>query len=489
MLWLLYAIVGFVIISALIYCYDRFYPHGRALLITHPWSGPFRYFMEWVSEYIRGHLHKDWEERPFSRLTRNWIKKSSKGKSNYISFGSEMNPDEPGTIIFSNSSFPILEEDAQNFPGKLIGELSCTRPFFAKSFFNITGMSYGSIGATAVQALAEGSSLAEIWMNTGEGGLSEHHMNANDIIFQIGTANYGCRDEYGNLDEEKLAKLAELENVKAFEIKLSQGAKPGSGGILPANKVLPEIARVRGIPEGVASISPNRHKEIHDVKSLMEFTQRIRAIVDKPVGLKLVVSGDRFLDQYLSELERFPGYCPDFITVDGTEGGTGAAPQSLADYVGMPLSQGLSLLVNKVEEYGLRERIKIIASGKLVTPDKVAYALCLGADFVVTGRGFLLSMGCIQAMKCASGRCPQGITTNDPRYMKALDPALKKVRVANYAKNIIHDVETIAHSCGLKDPSEFKRKHARIVTGIGKSKSLSEEFPWAKRLSQKKSRR
>lgn len=467
--------------SILVYCYNRFYPHGRAILITHPWSGPFRYLMESVSEYVRGHLHKDWEERPFNRLTRKWIKKSAKGKSNYISFGSEMDPNQPGTIIFTNSSFPMLAEDTRKFPGILIGEYSCSNPYLAKSFFNISGMSYGSMGATAVQSLAEGSALAGIWMNTGEGGLAKYHDPANDIIFQIGTAKYGCRDADGNLDEDKLRALAEREDIKAFEIKLGQGAKPGAGGILPALKVTPEIAEARGIPVYEDSISPNRHKEVYDVQTLMDFTMRIRQITDKPVGIKIVVGGDRFLDRYLGRLQRARDFAPDFITVDGTEGGTGAAPQSLADNVGMPLAQGLAMVTNRIEEYGLKKHIKVIASGKLVTPDKVAWALCMGADFVVTGRGFLLSMGCIQTMKCGEGKCPEGITTNDPRYMKALDPTLKKVRVAEYAANVIHDVETIAHSCGLTDPSEFQRKHAQIVKGVGKSVTLEKEFPMIKR--------
>lgn len=473
--WIALAI--FVKISVVIYCYNKFYPHGHSLLITHPFTGPARYILEWAFQYIRTHLHKDWEERPFNRLTRQWVKKSSKGENNYISFGSEIDPNQPGTIIFTNSTFPILEEEARCFPGKWIGKGYCDNPYFANSFFNITGMSYGSLGRTAVESLASGSALAGIWMNTGEGGFGPPHHLAKEIVIQIGTAKYGVRDEHGNLDEDKLRELAENDIVKMFEIKLSQGAKPGSGGILPAVKVTKEIADIRGIPVGKASISPNRHKEIYDVDSLMEFVYKIRQITNKPVGIKLVVGGDKFLDQYFSRLRRKLEYAPDFITVDGTEGGTGAAPQSLADYVGLPLAQGLVIVTNKLEEHGLRDRIKVIASGKLVTPDKVAWALCIGADFVVTGRGFMLSMGCIQAMKCASSKCPKGIATNDPKLMKALNPQRKSVRVANYARTVVHEVETIAHSCGLKDPSEFTRKHARIITGLGKSKSLAKEFP------------
>lgn len=472
--WIIFAV--FFKLSLAVYCYNRFYPHGHALLIIHPWTGPFRYLLEWSFQYIRTHLHKDWEERPFNRLTRNWIERSSKKRNNYISFGSEMNPNEPGTILFTNSTFPILESEAQPFPGKIIGDGYCKNPYLARSLFNITGMSYGAMGKTAVEALAKGSTLAGIWMNTGEGGYAPVHDYASDVVFQIGTAKYGVRDDDGNFSIEKFRALAAKTNIKMFEIKLSQGAKPGSGGILPSVKVTKEVSEIRGIPEGVASISPNRHTEISDVESLMAFTKLLRDEGQKPVGIKMVLGGDNFLDHYFGRLRSKLDHAPDFITIDGTEAGTGAAPQSLADYVGLPLAQSLLILSNKLEEHKLRDRIKIVASGKLVMPDSVAWALCMGADFVVTGRGFSLSLGCIQAMKCASGKCPKGITTNDPKYTKALDPTLKSVRVSEYALNVIHEVETMAHSCGLKDPGEFERKHARIVTGFGKSKSLAEEF-------------
>lgn len=467
----------FVFLSITIYIYNRYWQKTHALLRTHPFTGPFRYLIDHLAVYIRGHLHKDWEERPFNRLTRTWIRQSSKNESNYISFGSENDPNMPGTIIFSNSTFPILEEDAKKFPGIWIGKESCSNPYLAKSFFNITGMSYGALGSTAITSLADGSNISELWLNTGEGGLSEYHKLSNNIVFQIGTAKFGCRDLDGNLDEDKLREIAKLDNVKMFEVKFSQGAKPGSGGILPGIKVTDEIAKIRGIEPYQDAISPNRHKETYDVNSLIEFIEKIRKITDKPVGIKIVLGGDRFLDTYFSKLRKNPKKAPDFITVDGTESGTGAAPQSLADHVGLPLANALRILVNKLEENNLRDRIKVIASGKLVTPDKVAWALCMGADFVTTGRGFMMSMGCIQAMKCASGKCPTGITTTDKKYTRALNPELKKVRVANYAKMIIKEVETIAHSCGLRDSSEFTRDHCRIITGIGRSKSLTEEYP------------
>lgn len=469
-----------ITISISIYVYNRYIQRKHALLITHPLTGPFRYFFDWVFQYIRTHLHKDWEERPFSRLTRKWIRQSALDKSNYISFGSEQNPNEPGTIIFANSTFPILSEHTESYPGKWIGEHSCENPYFAKSFFNITGMSYGSIGSTAIESMSKGINQIDAWINTGEGGLSKHHLHANNIVFQIGTAKFGCGTVDGLLDQDKLSDLAKIDQIKMFEIKLSQGAKPGSGGILPANKVTDEIAKARGIPKGVAAISPNRHREIHDIDSLIEIVHSVREITKKPVGIKLVVGGDYFLEDYFEKLLEKSYGIPDFITVDGTEAGTGAAPESLAEYVGMPLAQALIILVDRLVEYGLKDRIRVIASGKLATPDKVAWALCVGADFVVTGRGFLLALGCIQAMKCATGRCPKGITTTNPKLTRAIDPSLKSVRIANYAYHVIQEVEAIAHSCGLKNSSEFQRKHARIVTGIGKSKKLSNEFPYPK---------
>jgi len=342
-------------------------------------------------------------------------------------------------------------------------------PYLAQSFFNISGMSYGALSHAAVSALSRGAKLAGVWMSTGEGGLSRFHLEGGgDIVMQIGTAKYGVRDASGGLSEERLREIAAHHQVKMFEVKLAQGAKPGKGGILPGHKVTAEIAAIRGIPEGQDSISPNRHRDIGNISELGEFIARVRNLTGKPVGVKFVVGDPGFVDAWFADCAEVPEHCPDYVQVDGGEGGTGAAPAPLADYVGMPITQALPYVAALRQEHGLESRIRIVASGKLLTPDKVAWALCMGADFVSAARGFMFSLGCIQAMKCGSGKCPTGVTATDPRLIQGLDPADKAVRVAHYASRVREEVEMIAHSCGLTDATGFAPKHVtEIERGVG----------------------
>ena len=320
--------------------------------------------------------------------------------------------------------------------------------------------------------------MAGIWMNTGEGGLSPYHLKGGcDVVFQMGTAKYGVRDEHGGLDEARLKAIADRPEVKMIEIKLSQGAKPGKGGILPGAKVTREISEIRGIPEGKASISPNRHPEIDSVGSLLDMIGRVREISGLPVGFKACLGDESFLADLMAEIRRRgEASAPDFMTIDSADGGTGAAPQALADYVGLPINRSLPLVVNAVRAAGLDQRIKVIASGKLLTPDQVAWALATGADFVVSARGFMLALGCLQSLKCETGRCPTGVTSNDPRFMRGLDPELKKHRVAAYARQVIHGVEVISHSCGVADPSGLMRKHVRMMLEANRMASLEDLY-------------
>ncbi len=317
-------------------------------------------------------------------------------------------------------------------------------------------MSFGALSPAAVLALSRGAKAAGIWMATGEGGLSRYHLEGGgDIVMQIGTAKYGVRNLDGTLSDDKLREIAAHPQVKMFEVKLAQGAKPGKGGILPGNKVTPEIAAIRGIPVGEDSISPNRHRDIGSIAELGAFVHRVRSVTGKPVGVKIVAGQPGFLNDWLNDCVMHPQHCPDYIQIDGGEGGTGAAPAALADYVGLPITLALPMVVEARDRHGLTERIRILASGKLITPDKVAWALCMGADFVVSARGFMFSLGCIQAMKCGSGKCPTGVASVDERLRQGLDPTDKGNRVAMYAQQVIHTVETISHSCGLTDPSGF----------------------------------
>jgi len=320
---------------------------------------------------------------------------------------------------------------------------------------------------------------AGCWLNTGEGGLSPSHIEGGcDLVFQIGTAKYGVRDEHGRLCDRKLREVAAHEQVRMFEIKLSQGAKPGKGGILPGAKVNEEIARIRGIPVHVDSISPNRHPEIDNVDTLLDMIERVREVTGKPTGFKTVIGDTAWLEQLCEAIHRRGLHsAPDFITIDGAEGGTGAAPMSLIDHMGLPLAEALPRAVNVIQAHGLKERIRVIASGRLITPARVAWALCAGADLVVTARGFMFALGCIQAMQCNRDTCPTGITTHNPRLQKGLDPALKSERVANYVRHMKREVEIIARACGVESPQQLTRRHAHIVMAPGVSKSLEELYP------------
>ena len=318
--------------------------------------------------------------------------------------------------------------------------------------------------------------MAGCWINTGEGGLSPFHLQGGaDIVMQIGTAKYGVRDQEGKLSDDKLREISALAQVKMFELKLSQGAKPGKGGMLPGEKVSEEIAAIRGIPEGQDSISPNRHPEIDSVEDLLDTIEHIRDITGKPTGFKVVLGDDHFVDELCIAINaRGVASAPDFITLDSADGGTGAAPQSLIDYMGLPLRESLPILANSLIKHNLKRRIRVIASGKLVDPASVAWALCLGADFAVSARGFMFALGCIQALQCNKNSCPTGITTNNPSLQKGLVVSDKAERVKNYCHNMNYEVGVIAHACGVEEPRRLSRHHARVVTDTGQSISLKE---------------
>ena len=451
----------------------------HAILRNYPVIGHFRYLFEHLGEFFRQYFFAmDREELPFNRAQRSWCYRAAKNLDNTVAFGSTRDLRPPGTIMFVNCPFPTLDEDAVE-PGPVTVGPYCRTPYTTSSFFNISGMSFGAISKPAVLALSNGARMAGCWLNTGEGGMSPYHLEGGaDIIFQIGTAKYGVRDAEGNLSEQKLQEVAGHKQVRMIEIKLSQGAKPGKGGILPGGKVTPEIANIRGIPVGHDSISPNRHLDIESNSELLDQIEHIRRITGKPVGIKAVLGAVGWLDNLFEEINsRGIESAPDFFTVDSADGGTGAAPMQLIDGVGLPLRESLPLLVDKLCEYGLRERVKVIASGKLVTPTNVAWALCVGADFINSARGFMFALGCIQALQCNKNTCPTGITTHDLDLQKGLNPEDKAVRVMYYQKNMVKEVGIIAHSCGVREPRQLRRHHARIVTETGLSIPLNKLHP------------
>ena len=473
-LWIFFFFILFLIA---VYVYDYNQP-SHAVLRNYPVIGHFRYWLENMGEYFRQYFFaSDREELPFNRATRNWVYRTAKGLGGVIGFGSTNDMREPGSIIFVSSPYPSLEEECIPSPGVVIGE-QCDHPFLAKKIFNISGMSYGALSAPAVEALSLGAAKAGVWMNTGEGGLSPHHRAGDcDRIFQIGTAKYGVRDENGKLSDKKLKEVSPF--VNAFELKISQGAKPGRGGVLPAVKVSQEIADIRGIPVNVISSSPNRHREIKSPDDLLDMIMRIRDVTGKPVGFKAVISNNIFPESiFEAVLRRGADSAPDFITIDGGDGGTGAAPQILSDHVGLTLVEALPMFVNTITEAGLKDRIRIVASGRLVTSAKVAWALCAGADFAVSGRGFMFSLGCIQSLQCHMDTCPTGITTHNKRLQRGLVIEDKVKRVANYAHWVNVEVDKLAHSCGLSNAREFKREHVRLVKSAYSSEAMDVLYPY-----------
>ena len=473
-------LVGFALIATLVVWFVQDVSQKKhAVLRNFPVIGRLRYFFEKQGEYFRQYFFmNDREEMPFNRATRGWVYRLSKSEAGIIGFGSTANMFEPGAILFVNAPYPVLEEGMRPTPSLVIGEGYCREPFEARSVVNISGMSYGAISQPAVRSLSRGAAKAGCWLDTGEGGLSPYHLEGGcDIIMQIGTAKYGIRDEQGGLSPQRAKELAP--KVKAFEIKLSQGAKPGKGGVLPAAKVTEEIARIRGIPAGRDSISPNRHTDIANVEELLDKIAWLRDLTGKPVGVKTAIGGWRFINELAEAVNRRGLACaPDFLAIDGGEGGSGAAPQALADHMALPIAEALPRVIDALIESGLRGRIRIIAAGKLVTSAKAAWALCTGADFVNTARGFMFALGCIQAMRCHQNTCPTGVTTHNKRLQRGLVVAEKSERVAHYAMGMNREIDMIAHSCGCSHGRELKREHVRIMQASGQSIALNMLYPY-----------
>jgi len=442
---------------------------------NYPVIGRFRYFFEHLGEFFRQYMFAlDREELPFNRAQRAWVYRAAKNIDSTVAFGSTHPLNQPGDFIFLNGPFPPLEEEVKPRSAITFGEGYALHPYCTTSFFNISAMSFGAISAPAVRALSRGAKQAGIWLNTGEGALSKFHLEGGcDLIFQIGTAKYGVRDEHGQLSDDKLRTIASHEAVRMFEIKLSQGAKPGKGGILPGAKVTDVIASTRGIPQGQDSLSPNRHTDIECIDDLLDMIHRVRSVTGKPVGIKAVIGQSEWLDDMcLLIRQRGLEYAPDFFTVDSADGGTGAAPQSLIDYMGLPIQRSLPLLVDKLVAHGLRERIRVICSGKMINPAGVAACLCLGADCVNSARGFMFALGCVQSLQCNKNTCPTGITTHDTDLQRGLDPADKAARVASYARNLMHEVEVIAHSCGVVEPRLLNRGHVQSINARGEPEPI-----------------
>ena len=454
----------------------------HAVTRNFPVIGHFRYLFEELGQPLRQYFFAgDLDERPYNRITRSWIYASSKGQNNMVGFGSQVDHNEPGRMLIVPSLYPTLKRAAaadDDLPRPRVIGAKRRQPYQPRRFANIAGMSYGALSPNAVRALSRGARLAGCYMSTGEGSLSPYHVEGGgDILYQIGPAKFGCRTPDGRFDPAKAALILARPQVKMVEIKLSQGAKPGKGGMLPKEKITAEIAAIRGIPMGVDCHSPNRFEEFDAAPSLLDFIERLRTLTDKPIGLKLVVGSTGEIDALCREIRR-RGDGPDFIAVDGNEGGSGAAPLALADWVGMPVMEGIIAVDNALRREGLRDDVALIASGKIATGGEVATHIALGADLVHIGRGFLFSLGCIQALRCHTNTCPTGVATQNRWLQAGLDPADKGVRVRNYALALERDLQMITHACGLTHPSQLHRRHVVMNLSPGVRKSLVEMFPY-----------
>lgn len=455
----------------------------HAVLRNFPVIGHLRFLLEAIGPELRQYIVTDNDqERPFSRDHRRWVYASAKRDNNYFGFGTDQDMEiAPNYLIVKQSAFPIASPNPEGrdeyLPAAKIlgGDRGRLHAFRPASAVNISAMSFGALSGAATMALNKGAEIAGCLHNTGEGGLAPYHRHGGELIFQIGTGYFSCSDKEGRFDMSRLADLVSEAPIKAIEIKLSQGAKPGLGGVLPASKVTVEIAEIRGVSLGKDCISPPGHSSFHDVDSMLDFVESIAQTTGLPVGIKSAVGTDEFWRD-LAQLMATTDRGVDFITVDGGEGGTGAAPLAFVDHVSLPFKVGMSRVYRIFREHEMSERVVFIGSGKLGFPDMALLAFSLGADMINVGREAMLSIGCIQAQRCHTGRCPSGVATQSPWLARGLDPTLKSVRLANYISTLRHEILQLTHACGKVHPALVGSDQLEILDGRFGSTTATEVF-------------
>ena len=451
----------------------------HAIRRNYPVLAHFRFFFEYIRPEIRQYfLEADSEELPFSRAQRSIVYQRSKQASDKRPFGTQLNVYEPRYEWINHSIAPIAI-DGHDFRIE-IGGPDCRRPYSA-SVLNISAMSFGALSANAILALNEGARRGGFCHDTGEGSISRYHREpGGDLIWEIGSGYFGCRDAEGRFDAEKFAAGAGLDQVKMIEIKLSQGAKPGHGGVLPGAKVTAEIAEARGVPVGVDCISPARHSMFATPLELIDFVAALRRLSGgKPVGIKLAM-GHPWEWFAIVKAMIARAITPDFIVVDGGEGGTGAAPLEFTDHVGAPMREALMLVHNTLVGVNLRDRIHLGASGKIITAFDMARAFAMGADWCNSARGFMFALGCLQAQTCHTGRCPTGVTTQDPKRMRALDVPDKAARVHQFHGNTLLALKELLAAAGLPHPRELGPEHVIRRVSATEVRSLAALHHWAR---------
>ncbi len=431
----------------------------HAIIRNFPVIGHFRYMIEAIGPELRQYIvAKNDEERPFSRDQRRWVYTSSKKQNNYFGFGTDNDLETaPGHIILRHSAFPVApaapDDQLHLIPCAKVmgGARGRAKAFRPDSVFSVSAMSFGSLSANAVQALNRGCAESRSLHNTGEGGISEHHRKGAGLIYQLGTGYFGARAPDGTFSMDRFLETVASADVRAVEVKLSQGAKPGKGGVLPAAKVTPEIARTRGIPVGEACLSPAHHTAFQDSSGLLDFVEELAERTGIPVGIKSAVGDIGFFEELAHQMET-TGRGVDFIQIDGSEGGTGAAPLAFTDHVSMPFKLGFTQVWRTFAERGIQDDVVWIGSGKLGFPAPACLAFSLGCDMIGMAREPMLAIGCIQAQQCHTGHCPTGVATQGKWLMRGLDPTHKAYRMANFMVTLRKETLELCHAMGAEHP-------------------------------------
>jgi glutamate synthase domain-containing protein 2 len=457
----------------------------HAILRNFPVLGHARFWLEAVGPELRQYIvASNDEERPFSRDQRRWVYASAKLQNNYFGFGTDNDLEHStGNMIVHHRTFGrahpthgAVGQEALLPSAKILGGPRGRRHAFRPaSVVNVSGMSFGSLSGRAIEAINRGAAAAGCLHNTGEGAISQYHRQGGDLVFQIGTAYFGCRDAEGRFSLPRLKELVDAAPVRALEIKLSQGAKPGLGGVLPAAKVSREIAETRGVPEGVDCLSPSRHAEFDDPDSLLDFVELLAEETGLPVGIKSAV-GDMGFWQELADLMARGDRGVDFVSIDGGEGGTGASPLIFTDAVSLPFRLGFARVYGEFARRGLHEDVTFIGAGKLGLPDNAVVAFALGADMVNVAREAMLAVGCIQAQRCHTGDCPTGVATQNPWLARGLDPTSKAERVTNYVRTLRRDLLKVAETCGVEHPALIGPETVEVLDTLSDGRLLSEVY-------------
>ncbi len=484
---LTWILIGFAALLVAIVLYDVLQTR-HAILRNFPFVGHFRYLLEMIGPELRQYIvASNNEELPFSRDQRTWVYASAKDQNNYSGFGTDNDVEaRPNYLIIKHDTLGRFDTQTENEPdpfprlpsAKVMGAHRGRRHAFRpESVVNISGMSYGSLSSAAVNALNRGAKICGCLHNTGEGGISPYHLQGGDLTWQIGTGYFGCRRPDGGFDRAEFLRKVEMHPVKAVEIKLSQGAKPGLGGVLPGAKVTPEIAKIRGVPVGETVVSPSSHSAFRSVDEMLDFVEDLAEASGLPIGIKSAVGEMPFWLKLASEMQSGTRGV-DFIAIDGGEGGTGAAPFAFADHVGLPFKVGFSRVYRIFAERDVHQKVTWIGAGKLGFPETALMAFCLGVDLVNVGREAMMAVGCIQAQRCHTGHCPTGVATHNKWLVRGLVPTDKGVRLARYVGTLRKELLRLSHACGVDHPGLLDGDHMEMLDGGFGSRTLRQVFEY-----------